>query len=168
MKRMLLLTLLLFFSGWAMADWREALPQSKRVGQGEMTWFGLSVYDAELWSSESRYDPAKPYALLLKYKRNIAAKDLVSASFDEMRKLGAPENRFKDWESLMNKAFVDVKPGDQITGVNLQGNGARFFAGDRQTLDTRDAEFARWFFSIWMDPKTSEPKLRKMLIGEAG
>lgn len=168
MMRRLLLSLLLLASGAALADWHEALPDSKRVGQGEMTWFGLSVYGAELWTVDGRYDPAKPYALLLKYKRNIPAKNLVSASFDEMRKLGAPENRFKDWESLMNKAFVDVKPGDQITGVNLQGNGARFYAGERQTLDTHDAEFSRWFFSIWMDPKTSEPKLRKLLIGEAG
>ena len=34
--------------------------------------------------------------------------------------------------------------------------------------DVRDAEFNRLFFGIWLSSKSSEPKMRRELIGAAG
>lgn len=160
-----ILALLVSASAWA--DWRESLPKAQRVGQGEMRWLGFSVYEAELWGGQANFDAARPYALRLRYQRNIAASRLVTTSVDEMRRLGAPEARLKDWEGLMGQAFVDVKPGDEIIGVHTPGQGARFYAGTRLTLDTRDADSSRWFFAIWLHPETREPELRRALIGDA-
>jgi hypothetical protein len=36
---------------------------------------------------------------------------------------------------------------------------------DKPIGNIDDAEFARAFFAIWLDPKTSEPSLRKQLLG---
>ena len=33
------------------------------------------------------------------------------------------------------------------------------------TIDKIDKDFGKWFFGIWLNKNTSEPKLRKDLIG---
>jgi hypothetical protein len=58
-----------------------------------------------------------------------------------------------------------VKEGDHITGVYIPGQGAVFFHNDQRT-GRLDQTLAQAFFSIWLDPKTSEPDLRTALIGE--
>jgi hypothetical protein len=42
----------------------------------------------------------------------------------------------------------------------------RFFRNGTPIGDIDDREFARAFFAIWLDPRTSEPELRKQLLGE--
>ena len=64
----------------------------------------------------------------------------------------------------MSQIFPDVKPGDQITGVYKPG-GAVFLYNNRQVGEIRDPEFARFFFAIWLDPRTSAPGLRQSLLG---
>lgn len=147
------------------AEWRDDLPSAKPVGQGEMRWFGLRLYRADLFSADGRYDPQQPFALALTYARTLQAERIVQASLDEMQKLGAPTARFGAWRDAMRRAFVDVREGDVLTGVYLPNKGARFYFGDKLTASIDDPEFARWFFAIWLDPHTSEPRLRRALIG---
>ena len=33
------------------ADWREAIPNARRLGSGELRVFGFSIYSAQFWSS---------------------------------------------------------------------------------------------------------------------
>ena len=44
--------------------------------------------------------------------------------------------------------------------------GARFFVNGQLKGDVREPEFARFFFGIWLSPKTSEPTLRDALLGK--
>lgn len=151
----------------ARAGWREDLPAAQPVGEGSMRWFGLTLYHAALFCQDGRYTPAQSCALQLRYARSFKAERIVAASLEQMRKLGAPSARFDDWRVQMQRAFVDVAAGDSLTGVHLPGRGARFYAGERQTAQIDDPEFARWFFAIWLDPASSEPALRRQLIGGA-
>lgn len=64
-------------------------PQMRPLGAGPMRWFGLRLYDAELWVSGEGYAPQRPHALALRYQRAIDAERLVDTSIDEMRRLGA-------------------------------------------------------------------------------
>ncbi|NCV32462.1 MAG: hypothetical protein EBW05_05955 [Betaproteobacteria bacterium] len=43
----------------------------------------------------------------------------------------------------------------------------RFIHNRQLRMDLNDAAFAKAFFGIWLDPRTTEPALRKSLIGEA-
>ncbi|WP_374538713.1 chalcone isomerase family protein [Chitinimonas taiwanensis] len=153
--------------GLAQASWRDVLPGAQAVGAGEMRWFGLKLYDAQLFSSAKPLDPRRPYALVLTYARQFQAKRIVAASLEQMEKLGAPKAQFPRWAEYMQRGFVDVQAGERITGVHLPGQGARFYAGERLTAAIDDPEFAQWFFAIWLDAKTSEPGLRRQLLGEA-
>ena len=65
----------------------------------------------------------------------------------------------------MTRAFPDVAPSDRLTGVHLPGEATRFFHNGRPTSAVVDPAFGRLFFGIWLAATTSEPELRRRLIG---
>lgn len=132
-----------------------------------MRWFGLALYDATLWVPGPRWQWDQPFALDIRYARSFAGARLADTSVDEMRRLGfADEERLRRWGDAMARVFPDVRKGDRITGVYRPDEGAEFFHNGRSTGAIRDPEFARCFFSIWLDARTREPKLRAALLGQ--
>jgi hypothetical protein len=142
------------------ADWRQ-------WGSGEMTWLGFSLYRATLWvvgEPATELPASFPSALQLDYQRDIPRDRLVQTSVDEMRRLGASEAQLQRWEPELRRVFPDVKEGDSIIGVHYPGRGAAFFHRGRPTGEVRDADFARLFFAIWLDPRSRSPSLRTALL----
>lgn len=136
------------------------------LGHGKMRWFGLLLYDAALWVSGGEWQWDRTFALDIRYARAFAGEKLAAASIDEMMRLGYRDKRkLALWRERMLSAFPDVKSGERITGVYRPGVGAEFFHEGRLTASIDDPEFARAFFSIWLDPGTREPKLRAALLG---
>lgn len=133
----------------------------QRWGQGEFRRFGFLVYEARLWAGD---DPRRPpLALRLDYKRSIPGSAIAEASVREMRQLGADEAALARWGSEMTRLFPDVKAGDHIVGV-YHPDAARFVFNGRPLGEIADADFARRFFGIWLDPRTSAPELRAALL----
>jgi len=133
----------------------------QKYGSGELRRFGFLVYEAQLWAGTNPTKP--PIALQLTYKRDIAGVKIVNASVDHMRDLGASEQQLALWGPAMARIFPDVKPGDQIVGIYMPG-AAKFLYNNREVGQINDAEFARFFFGIWLDPRTTEPRLRLRLL----
>jgi len=145
---------------------QDSLPGLRLAGEGRLRWFGLHVYDAALWINGSRWDPEREFVLSIRYARNIASNRLVSASIDEMRRLGLrDEAQLARWRDEMSRVFPDVQKGESITGVNRAGAGVDFYHEGRLAGRVSDREFARAFFGIWLDPRTREPGLRESLFG---
>lgn len=164
----LLVTASLTVGGHAQAEkpaWEVFLPKADEVGTGQFRWWGFLVYDASLWAPIGQYKPGGPFALSLRYAREISRADIVDASIDQMRDLGLPIERHPEWRQKLNQVMASVKPGDTLTGVYTPGQGAVFFHNDQLTGQV-DERLARAFFAIWLDPKTSEPELRQALLGE--
>ncbi|MDP2881896.1 MAG: chalcone isomerase family protein [Azonexus sp.] len=137
----------------------------KRWGNGEFRRFGFLVYEATLWAGDDPQRP--PLALRLDYKRTIAGAAIAEASVKEMRALGAEEASLKRWGQQMTRIFPDVKSGDFIVG-EYRPDSARFYFNDRLVGEVADEDFARWFFGIWLDAKTSAPGLRAALLRRVG
>ncbi len=135
-------------------------PDLERWGSGRYTRFGLRIYDAELWAVAP---PQPPLALRLTYHRSLAGRDIARASVDEMRRVGAPESDLPRWGERMAALFPDVREGDRITGLH-HGDGARFEFNGRELGRIDEPAFARHFFGIWLDPRTSAPALRAQLL----
>jgi hypothetical protein len=139
-----------------------AVPNLRPWGSGEFRRFGFLVYEATLWAGDTA--PVKPpLALGLTYKRNIDGKAIAEASVDQMRRFDATDAQLARWGSQMQALFPNVKPGDQLVGLQLPDR-ARFFFNEKPIGEIADAEFAQTFFAIWLDPRTSEPKLRDALL----
>jgi hypothetical protein len=141
-------------------------PDLRLAGEGRLRWLGLHIYDASLWINGARWNDEQEFALDIRYARDIKANRLIQTSLDEMRRLGFGDGpRQKDWAEQMVRVFPDVRKGEHLTGVNRPGAGAEFYHQGRIVGTIADPEFARAFFSIWLDARTREPGLRKSLIG---
>ncbi len=147
------------------------LPEVRVRGGGELTFLGLSIYDARLFrdaSARGDVSADERFALELTYKRRLYGRLIAERSVEEMTKLGyGSEAQRTRWRVLLQKMIPDVNDGDSITAVNLPKRSVCFYRNAAPIGTIEDPEFARAFFAIWFDPRTSEPVLRRQLLGEA-
>jgi len=146
--------------------------QARLAGEGSYRWFGLKIYDAQLWVGEKGYAVHAPsdekFVLNLRYARDLYGKKIAEASRDEMQKLGLGSAQQREqWLARMEKLFPDVKDGTHLSGVYLPDEGARFYLDGTLLGDIRDAAFARAFFAIWLDANSSAQSLRLALLVNA-
>ncbi|MFO1371823.1 MAG: chalcone isomerase family protein [Candidatus Competibacteraceae bacterium] len=159
--------LLGLLAAWPLASLANTLPESpitglRRWGSGELRRFGFLIYEATLWAGD---DPTRPpLALQLTYQRHIQGQALVEASVAEMRKLGVTEKaQLERWSMALARIFPNVRPGDHLFGLYLP-EGAHFHQGGRWLGSIQEPAFARAFFGIWLDERTSAPELRAALL----
>jgi hypothetical protein len=142
--------------------------QARQLGTTKLRFFGLPIYDAALWAPPG-FDAARyatmPFALELRYLRNLSGAAIAQRSLDEMRRGGelAPATETQ-WLSAMRGAFPDVQQGERITGVNLPQQGVRFYVNGQAKADVNDPAFGERFFGIWLALWTSEPAMRSELL----
>lgn len=130
--------------------------------------WGFEVYDARLWTlpgfGASKFEQ-QPFALELKYLRQLEGAAIASRSIDEMRRVGTfTEAQEKSWLQAMRQIFPNVDRNDRITGLNWPGKGVEFWLNGQRLGWVQDPVFARLFFGIWLDERTSEPKMRLQLL----
>lgn len=130
--------------------------------------WGFEVYDVRLWTPvgfrHGQY-PKSPFALELQYLRKLEGSAIASRSIDEMRRVGSfTDAQAQTWLAAMREMFPNVSAGERITGVNLPGEGAEFWVNGQRVGVVKDVNFARLFFGIWLDERTSEPKMRAQLL----
>lgn len=130
--------------------------------------WGFEVYDARLWTPLGfRHSQAAqfPFALELQYLRRLEGAAIANRSIDEMRRVGLfTDAQAQNWLMAMREFFPNVSAGERITGVNLPGEGAEFWVNGQRVGAVKDPAFARLFFGIWLDERTSEPKMRAQLL----
>ncbi len=130
--------------------------------------WGFEVYDARLWTPlgfrHGQYMQF-PFALELQYLRRLEGAAIASRSIEEMRRVGSfSDAQAQNWLLAMRELFPNVGKGERITGINLPGEGAEFWVNGQRVGVVKDVAFARLFFGIWLDERTSEPKMRAQLL----
>ena len=130
--------------------------------------WGFEVYDARLWTPVGfRHGQALqfPFALELQYLRKLEGATIASRSIDEMRRLGSfSDAQAQSWLATLREWFPNVGAGDRITCINLPGEGVEFWVNGQRVGAMKDPVFSRLFLGIWLDERTSEPKLRAQLL----
>lgn len=144
----------------------QELPDAQQSGQGTFRWFGLKIYDAALWVGSTGYQTASAkFILNLIYARELYGERIAQTSIDEIRQLGLGSKAQQAvWLNKMIGLFPDVHEGSQISGVYMPNQGARFYIDGKLLGEIEDVEFAKAFFAIWLDPRTSASSLRKQLL----
>jgi hypothetical protein len=141
-------------------------PGVRPQGGAVMKFLGLSIYDGWYWSGAHAWLPNVIYAVDLHYHRSLEGSSIAERSVTEMEGIGAGNAAQRQrWGEAMRRIFPNVRKGDRITGVNLPPGIARFYFNGQSIGEIDDAEFARAFFGIWLDPRTSRPEFRKQLLG---
>jgi hypothetical protein len=154
--------------GPAFADPLKQILDAKKVGAGRMTYLTLPVFDATLYAPGGVYAPDKPFALSLTYLRNIKGRDIARNSVEQMRRQGGHSDaKLTAWGEAMTGIFPDVANGTTLTGVHEADGATVFYRGAAEIGRVDDPAFSRAFFDIWLGAKTSQPALRKQLLGAA-
>lgn len=160
--------------GTTVPMWPEVaahLPGALLAGQQRLRFWGLEVYDAQLWITPdfraSQYR-LYPLALSLTYLRTLRGQAMAERSLTEMRRQGPIRAaQASAWLSAMLATFVDVAAQDRLTGLHQPGQAARFWLNGQPLGQIADAEFSHRFFGIWLDHSSSEPELRRALLSAA-
>ena len=145
---------------------QEIAPGLVPRGGGRFTFFGLSVYDGWYWTAARGWPAREAYALDLVYHRDFDGTRIAERSVHEMANLDyvTPDQRTR-WGALMARIFPDVRKGDRLTGVHTDDGAVRYFHNGRAIGSIDEPGFARAFFGIWLDPKSSRADFRRKLLG---
>ncbi len=144
-------------------DYRSEFPV---VGSGTLSYAFWDVYEATLYAPGGTWRPDQPFALKLHYLRSIDGEDIADRSAHEIRQQGfTDEVRLAGWYSQMKTIFPNVTNGTRLTGIYTPGSPTRFYHGNKNIGQIQDAGFAEKFFNIWLAENTSEPGLRRKLLG---
>ncbi|WP_240485164.1 chalcone isomerase family protein [Aestuariibacter salexigens] len=140
--------------------------QAEKVGEGRMTYLFWDVYDARLYAPQGKWQEDGPYVLELHYLRSLDGEAIAERSVEEIRKQGFDDNAIlSDWLEQMRNIFPDVNKGVTLVGIADQNQHTHFYRNDELIGSVPDPEFTRRFFGIWLSENTSEPSLRKKLLG---
>lgn len=136
------------------------------VGEARLSFLFWDVYDAQLYAPQRTFTPDGTYALSLRYLMDFSGPDIAERSLDEMRGQGYRDKQQLDrWLVEMLKIFPDVKEGDELFGVRSLTGKSYFLHNGNLIGAVTDPLFADAFFGIWLAPNSSEPKMRKQLLG---
>ena len=135
-------------------------------GEGSYSWLFINVYDAALFAPAGDDIYNKEFRLDLKYKRAFDGEDIAKQSEKEMLSAGVDKSLIKKWQSRMRAVFPNVKKGDVISAKFKPNVGVSFKLNRVKDLGSfNDVEFSKHFLNIWLGEKTSDPKLRRKLLG---
>ncbi len=134
-------------------------------GQGTFRFFGWSIYQAKLTSPHCPVQASQRFTLRIHYFIPISQAHLIATTDQELNRMHGswPQKTLQGWNKEMEQAFRSVHSGDTITGIYLPGVEAQFYLNNTPTTEIHDAEFAQWFFQIWLGPKAHDSKLRDQL-----
>jgi hypothetical protein len=165
--RLCLIACLFSTSGYArdVAYIEEALNSAKLQGSGKLTWWGFHIYDANFYRGVSTN--SSEFALDLRYQKSFSGNAIAKKTVDEMKKLGVPDAQAQSWGQQLESFLPNVEPGQTIAAIYGPKKGTTFYFEGKPLAQIPGAEFSKAFFGIWLDPKTSAPKLREQLLGQS-
>ena len=131
-------------------------------GQGRLTFWGFDVYDARYYVADPKGQNG--FALEIQYIRAFKGNDLAKRTIVEMSRQGVSEKQRALWLQSLEKIFPDIASGDTLIGLHLPDKGTMFLHNGKVIGDVPGDAFAKAFFGIWLDERTSAPKLRTALI----
>lgn len=162
---------LFFISPAALAESAPAyitplVPKASEAGSGRLTYLLWDVYDARLFVPQGKWSDEPPYALELRYLRDLDGGAIADRSAEEIRKQGfRDEVTLAAWHTQMRKLFPNVHQGSTLTGIYTAKGESLFYLSDQFIGKITDPSFGKHFFAIWLSEKTSEPQLRRRLLG---
>jgi Chalcone isomerase-like len=140
------------------------LSSAKLQGSGQLTWWGLHIYDAAFYRVGSLSSPE--FALDMRYQKSFSGKSIANRSVEEMKRIGVPDDQANYWGKELTSFLPNVESGQTLTAIYTQKLGTTFYFEGKQIAQIPGAEFPKAFFGIWLDPNTSAPKLRAELLGQ--
>jgi hypothetical protein len=145
---------------------QQQLSNAQILGQGRLSFFLIDVYDIALYTSTKAYDANQNYALKIDYLIHIKGRDIAERTINEIKKQknNDPE-KLAQWKHALLSFFPDVDKGVSLTGFKDKNLHTQFYRNNTWIGAVNDPQFTEYFFAIWLAERTTEPALRKKLLG---
>lgn len=144
-----------------------------RLGQSTYDWFWIKLYSAELWAPNRVQTMDQlwqiPFALSLTYDIRIKPAKLAQVTLEQMEHQApvAPDVAER-WVQQLTQLYPPIAKGTTLIGL-YDPKGRMALYRDGQLLgEMQDGDFAKRFFQIWLDARSSYPKNRLQLLGWKG
>lgn len=153
---------------WAL-ELSETLEKNafKPIGNTVFSFLFWDLYKSKLLTTSKQFPLQSEDDKLLyeiEYFKAISAKSLVEKTVEQWQHLGYEASRYEPYLNKLQRIWPDINPGDKLTFVMNNSNSA-FYHNKRLVGVMGDIEFGPLFLDIWLSEKTSEPELRKELLG---
>lgn len=145
---------------------KSYMPDARKIGDGMLTYLFWDVYRATLYAPGAGWSAEMPFALSLAYLLDLKGRDIAERTISEIRDQGFDdETKLAGWSVRLGELFPDVTNGDSLTAVRDVAGRTIYYSNAQRIGMVEDPVFGRLFFDIWLGDKTSEPKLRRALLG---
>jgi hypothetical protein len=136
----------------------------KQVGKTRFSVLFWDVYDSELFTTSGKYDESLPILFEITYLRDIESKELIDNTVDQWQHLEYKKAEYQPFVEPLRKLWPDITEGDKLT-LLVEENRSVFYFNDQEQGAIDNLQFGPMFIAIWLSPDTSEPKLRRALLG---
>lgn len=155
-----LLTLMISANSWAAKTDGFAL-----VGDGKLKVLFWDVYRSALYTPTGEFNAdTDEYILEITYLQNIENDHLIDQTYKQWEHLGVDEENYLKYSDQLELLWPDVSKGDSLT-MHVTPEQTSFYFNSDLTGTINSAEFGPMFSAIWLSPNSSQPKLRKKLLG---
>ncbi|MEM9103426.1 MAG: chalcone isomerase family protein [Pseudomonadota bacterium] len=136
------------------------------VGKSKLKFWGFSIYTAELFSPNGKFDAIQPgLKLQLTYHRDIKKNALIKRTLKEWERLpNYDKQKVQMWADKLDAIWPDIKKNDTLAAYLNKDGITEFFYQSRPIGAIADKEFGVAFLSIWLAKTTSEPQMREEII----
>jgi len=166
-----LLTLFLLCGNFALAEPTQQSATNgstsdwNLVGEASFRVWTIHIYDIRLKTPSGLYEPGNfPLELEIIYRKNVAAKKLLASTEEEWRKHSIPMAKIERWLVELQSIWPDIAAGDSLA-LQVNPSQGLFFHNGKPIGTTENRELLAAFLAIWLSEKTSQPQLRKDILG---
>lgn len=135
-------------------------------GEARMSVLFRPIYDIRLFVPDGNrgfsFPAQQTYTLELQYRLDIPAQTLLKETLKQWQAQGVDAR--PDWIRSLEDAFPTVQSGDRLALV-VTPEGAVLLHNDAPGARLRDTELVEAFAGIWLADNTTQPGLRRKLLG---
>jgi hypothetical protein len=148
----------------------EFLNTSSFITTGEATFSVLfwDLYKSRLKTTSGKYPIsfAKDQLIFeIEYFADISKEDLIKRTVEQWQHQNIPKEAYQPYISQLNSIWPAITEGDSLA-ILVKKDSSIFYFNNQRIGIIEDNFFGRLFIDIWLNKKTSQPSLRKQLLGD--
>jgi hypothetical protein len=148
---------------------KTSLDKGGFISIGESTFSILfwDLYKSELLTTSGTYPVETDKSNLLfdiDYLADISSEDLIERTIGQWQHLGVMPEIYQRYLPTLKEIWPDIKKGDSLSLLIDEGRSL-FYFNDKYIGAINSPEFGQIFIAIWLSEKTSQPDLRRELLG---
>jgi hypothetical protein len=142
--------------------------QFQLVGKTTFSVLFWDIYTSKLLTSSGKYPINKEKEKLIfeiKYLADISSEDLIERTEEQWQHIGVSSNYYQYFTPKLKNIWPDIVEGDTLS-LLINKQESYFYFNQQFIGSIKSPEFGQFFIDIWLAENTSQPKLRKELLGK--